>query len=63
MVNRLSELNTHRPDNLRYAVFKTVTAFILKFKTQHKAIDFKTFKEVVLDFIINVFDRIHLSVP
>lgn len=64
-MDRLSELNTaysHRPDVIRYAIYKTFQSFILKFKTQHK-LDQKTFQEVVLDFIINVFDRIHCAVP
>lgn len=66
MVNRLIELNSnysHRPEVIRYAIFKTLQSFIFKFKTQHKVGDFNTFKEVVLDFIINVFDRIHCALP
>lgn len=48
---------------IRYAIYKTFSSFILKFKTQHKSIDFAAFKEVVIDFIVNVMDRIHMAVP
>jgi hypothetical protein len=47
---------------LQYAIYKTFAAFMQKLKAQQRSTG-AVFRDVVIDFIMNVFDRIHGMVP
>jgi hypothetical protein len=67
LVNRLVEFNhkfRNRPEVFEYAVFKTQESLVqIKCKAPILNPDSTKIKEYVIDFIVNIFDRVAAALP
>lgn len=67
LITRLMALNEefkHNPDVFKFAVFKLVTSFAQsKFVSQARQKEPEKRQEGLVDFIVNIFDRLHFQLP